>query len=68
MRAAVALQARGQSKPVTVAVYSENEQTDGADAWGCSDHQVYRLALATHQFASLFKISQHAEQISVDHL
>ena len=40
MRAAVALQARGQPEAVTVAVYSANE--DGKDAWSGSDHQVYR--------------------------
>ena len=42
MRAAVALEAKGQPWPTTVAVFSVDESIVGKDAWGLSEHQVYR--------------------------
>lgn len=41
MRVAVGLEATGQPKAVTVAAYSTSEPLE-RDAWGLSDHQVFR--------------------------
>lgn len=42
MRVAVALEAAGQPKTITLAAFSSEESAVGKDAWGQSDHQVYR--------------------------